>query len=71
MELILAIAAIFIAVLIFFWLLKIVKTTLQTAILVAIVVLLLQVFFGVGPQQVFQQVSQFLQSIWALLTGSP
>lgn len=70
MELIIAIAALFLSVLIFFWLLKIVKTTIQTAIFVAIIVLLLQVFFGIGPEQVFQQVSQIFQSIWGLLTGS-
>ena len=69
MELIIAIAALFLSVLIFFWLLKIVKTTIQTAIFVAIIVLLLQVFFGIGPQQVFQQVSQIFQSILDVLLG--
>ena len=69
MSLIVAIAAIIVSVLIFFWLLKIVKMTLQTAIFLAIIVLALQLFFGIGPQQVLDQIAQIFQSILRALTG--
>ena len=69
MSLIVAIAAIIVSALIFFWLIKIVKMTLQTAIFLAIIALGLQLFFGIGPQQVLQQIGQIAQSILRTLTG--
>lgn len=73
MDLVLLIAAIVISFLVFTWLVKIVKATIGTAITIAIVVLVLQLVFGIGPGQVWQQVSQFLQqlfqSLGRLVTG--
>ncbi|MBF2029937.1 MAG: hypothetical protein IGS48_24810 [Oscillatoriales cyanobacterium C42_A2020_001] len=69
MNLVLLIAAIAISFLVFTWLIKVVRATIGTAIMIAILVLGLQIVFGIGPAQVWQQVSQFLQTIWQLITG--
>jgi len=67
MNLILLLAAIVVAILVFTWLINIVKVTLQTAFIVAAIVLLLA-FFGIGPGQLLQEVSQIFQSLWKLVT---
>lgn len=69
MNIVLLIAAIAIAFLVFTWLIKVVRATIGTAILIAVLVLVLQIVFGIGPAQVWQQVSQFFQAIWQLITG--
>ncbi|MEM1366776.1 MAG: hypothetical protein AAGG02_01930 [Cyanobacteria bacterium P01_H01_bin.15] len=50
------IAAVVIAWLVFAWLFNIIKTSLGTAFKIALIVLLLQLFFGIGPQQLWKQV---------------
>lgn len=69
MEIILAIAALIISALIFTWLIKVVKTTLKTAIFIAIVALVLQLVFGIGPQDLWQQMSQKAQALIELFSG--
>lgn len=69
MNLILLLAAIFISFAIFAWLLKVVKATISTAILIALIVLLLQLFFGIGPGQIWQQVSQIPETLWKIFSG--
>jgi hypothetical protein len=61
-ELIVTVAAGVMAALIFTWLIKVVKTTLATAVKIAVFALCLQIFLGVGPQALWQQVLKFLQS---------
>ncbi len=56
---ILLVGAVVIAWLIFTFLFKIIKTTVKTALLVAAVVLLLM-FFGIGPGEVFGLIGQWL-----------
>ncbi|AFY65744.1 hypothetical protein [Geitlerinema sp. PCC 7407] len=68
-ELILGLAALVVAWLIFTWLLKVVKTTLSTALFIALVVLGL-LFVGIGPQELLQQVLQIPQQLWQWGTGS-
>jgi len=68
MNLILLVAAIIVAILIFTWLINIVKVTLQTAFIVAAIVLLLA-FFGIGPAQLLQEVGQIFQNLWKMITG--
>ncbi|MDX2243176.1 MAG: hypothetical protein NW224_21055 [Leptolyngbyaceae cyanobacterium bins.302] len=70
MNVILLVAALVVTVLVFTWLIKVVKATIGTAIAIALLILVLQLFFGIGPAQVWQQVSQFLQQIWQTVTGS-
>ncbi|MBL1178861.1 hypothetical protein [Pantanalinema sp. GBBB05] len=69
MNLILVIAAIAISVLVFTWLIKMVKATIGTAILIAAIVLVLQLVFGIGPSQLWEQISQIPQTVWNLVTG--
>jgi hypothetical protein len=69
MDVILLIAAIAISFLVLTWLVRVVKTTLKTALIIAAIVFGLQLLFGVGPSQVWQQVSQIPQALWNLLSG--
>ncbi|MDX2231343.1 MAG: hypothetical protein NW220_17030 [Leptolyngbyaceae cyanobacterium bins.349] len=69
MNLILLIAAILVAFLVFTWLVKVVKATIGTAIAIAVLILVLQLLFGIGPMQVWQQVNQVFQAIWQTVTG--
>ncbi len=68
-DLIIFIAAIIVSWLIFTLLVKVVKASISTAILVAVIVLVLQLFFGIGPQDLWQQVTQLPQTLWRLVTG--
>ncbi|EKQ70656.1 hypothetical protein OsccyDRAFT_0958 [Leptolyngbyaceae cyanobacterium JSC-12] len=70
MNIVLLIAAIIVTFLVFTWLVKVVRATIGTAIAIAVLVLLLQLFFGIGPAQVWQLVSQFFQVIWQTITGT-
>lgn len=63
MNLVLLLAAIVVSFLVFTWLVKVLKATIGTAILVAVIVLGVQLLFGIGPGQIWQQVSQFFQAI--------
>ncbi|MBD1928541.1 hypothetical protein H6F74_20140 [Trichocoleus sp. FACHB-90] len=69
-DLIIFIAAIIVSWLIFTLLVKVVKASISTAILVAAIVLVLQLFFGIGPQDLWQQVTQLPQTLWQLVTGN-
>jgi hypothetical protein len=69
-DLIVFIAALIVAWLVFTALIRVVKTTLSTALTVAAIVLILQLGLGVQPQQLWQQIVQFPQIIRNLLTGT-
>jgi hypothetical protein len=47
-----------------------VKASIGTAILIAAVVLILQLFFGIGPQDLWQQITQLPQTILRMVTGN-
>lgn len=61
---ILLIAALIVTFLVFTWLIKVVKATLQTALTIAIIVLILQLIFGIGPSQLWQKIIELPQIIW-------
>jgi hypothetical protein len=65
-DLVLLIAAIVVSWLVFMALIKVVKTTVTTALAVAAIVLALQFLFGINPNQLWQQVTQLPQTIWQL-----
>ena len=67
MELVILIAAGVVSWLVFTWLLRVVKTTLKTAFLVAAIVMILQVTIGVGPEQLWQGVMELPQQLGQLL----
>lgn len=60
-ELIAIAAGIVITWLLFTALLKIVKTSLTTALTIAAILLLIQVFFGIRSQQVWQEIQLLIQ----------
>ncbi|MDX2097662.1 MAG: hypothetical protein SFW36_07780 [Leptolyngbyaceae cyanobacterium bins.59] len=64
LQLVILIAALIVSGLVFSWLINVVKTTVTTAISIAILLLILQLSFGIGPQQLWQQVTQIPQWIW-------
>ncbi|NJL42398.1 MAG: hypothetical protein HC935_01305 [Pseudanabaena sp. SU_2_4] len=56
-----------VSVLLLFGLFSTIKTTFKTAFLIALVVFGLQVFTGIGPEQIF---SKYLSFLVVLATGS-
>ena len=60
MEIVVVIGAIAISILVFTWLIKVVKATLKTAFLAALILLGLQIFFGIGPAAVWETVRDFI-----------
>lgn len=66
MELVLTIGVMAIALLVFLWLLNVVKTTLRTAFLVAFFLLGLWLAFGIGPTEVWETIRN-----WLLGSSSP
>ncbi|MGK7891648.1 MAG: hypothetical protein AB4042_20150 [Leptolyngbyaceae cyanobacterium] len=63
MNLIILIAALVISFLLFTWLIRVVKATVTTAFAIALLVLLLQLFFGIGPQDIWNEVTTLWQQI--------
>jgi len=69
MDFLLLFAAIAITILVFIWLIRVVKATIGTALLIAAIILILQLVFGIGPGQIWQQISQLPQMLWNLVSG--
>jgi hypothetical protein len=59
---IIVVASLVVAFLVMAWLLKVVKTTIGTALAIAGIVLALQLFFGVGPGELWSQIVQLWNS---------
>jgi len=62
-NLIVLLAAILISWLVFNLLIKIVKTSLNTAFLIATFILCLQIFFGVSPREIWHEIVSLPQTI--------
>lgn len=60
MEIAIVIVAIVVAFLVFTWLIKVVRATFRTAMLVALILLALQLIFGIGPQALWEHVQTWL-----------
>lgn len=69
-DLLILIAALIVSWLIFTALIKVLKTTVSTAIAIAAIVLVLQLAFGVNPQDLWQQITQLPQTLWHTITGN-
>ncbi|NJL45233.1 MAG: hypothetical protein HC922_04740 [Leptolyngbyaceae cyanobacterium SM2_3_12] len=63
MDILIVLGAIVVAVLIFGWLLKLVKNTVQTVLLVGFILLALYVVFGIGPVDLLEQLQTWLGNI--------
>lgn len=70
METAIVIGAIVVSFLVFLWLIRVVKATLKTAVIVAIVLLALQVVFGIGPSAILEQIQSWLPSFGFDQSGS-
>ncbi len=60
MEIVIVIGAIVLSFLVFTWLLKVTRATLKTAISVALILLVLQLVFGIGPTTIWAQIQSWL-----------
>ncbi|MEB3164443.1 MAG: hypothetical protein VKK80_14530 [Prochlorothrix sp.] len=68
-NLIVLIAALVIAWLIFTWVLNVLKATLTTAFVVAIIAAALSIIVGIGPSDLFNQVLNLPQTLLDLVRG--
>ena len=60
MEIAIVIVAIVVAFLVFTWLIKVMRATFRTALLVALILLTLQLIFGIGPQALWENLQNWL-----------
>lgn len=67
-NLIVIIAAVVVAWLIFTWLLKVLKASVGTALMIAFIALILQIFLGIGFEEVWQTLIQWFQAVWQFFT---
>ncbi|MBE9076114.1 hypothetical protein IQ241_02195 [Romeria aff. gracilis LEGE 07310] len=65
-NLVLVAGAIVVSVVAFMWLLRVVKATVKTALLVALILLGLQLFFGIGPGAIWDTIRDWLPNIGPL-----
>lgn len=63
MELIPLIAAIIVAWLVFTGLVKILKASINTAVSIALIMLVVQLVWGIGPQEVWQQLLELPETV--------
>lgn len=70
MEIVLLLAAMLIAWGVFTWLVKVLKASVQMAFGVAVVLVIIQVVFGIGPQQFWQQMTTLPETLFQVLQGS-
>lgn len=62
MEILIILGAVLVSFLVFTWMLKVVRATVKTALVVAGILLGLQLFFGIGPANIWEQIGQWLPS---------
>lgn len=67
-DLIVIIAAVVVAWLIFTWSIKVLKASISTAFTLAIIALILQIFLGIGFEEVWQKLIQFSQTVAQFFT---
>jgi len=65
MELLLLLIALFVAFLVFTWLVKVVRATISLAIAIALVIIVLGIF-GIGPGELWET----LTGLWSRLFGA-
>jgi len=67
MNLILFIAALVVSFLVFAFLVRVLKAAIGTAIAVAVVILLLQLAFGIAPAQLWQEIHNLFDKLWQMI----
>ncbi len=64
MNIILLIAAMIVALLVFSALIRILKVSVTTALTVAIILVILQLIFGINPGKLWEEIINLPQTIW-------
>ncbi|MDX2254533.1 MAG: hypothetical protein NW214_03365 [Pseudanabaenaceae cyanobacterium bins.39] len=67
MNLPLVIGALLVSILLLWWLMSVIKASFKTAFLIVVVIFAVQVLTGIGPQQIFSQVGQWVSTFFANL----
>jgi hypothetical protein len=63
LEIIIPIATAIILLLLFTWLLNVLKSTIKTVLIVAAILIVLQIIFGINSEQIIQATLQTLERI--------
>lgn len=66
--LLILIAALFVTCLVFSWIFRLLKATIRIGIYVVAIALILQLFFGISPNEVLQQISQIPQKFGQIIS---
>ncbi|HAN75263.1 MAG TPA: hypothetical protein DCQ51_04240 [Planktothrix sp. UBA8407] len=66
-ELIILLASLLVAWLVFTWAVQVLKASISTAIAIAVIVLILQLVFGIGHQELLDHLIQLPQRLWDLV----
>jgi heme A synthase len=67
LEIIIAIAAAIILLLLFTWLLNVLKSTIKTVLVITAILILLQISFGVNSEQIISAILQIIERIQELI----
>jgi hypothetical protein len=67
MNLILFIAALVVSFLVFAFLVRVLKAAIGTAIAIALIILVLQIAFGVAPPQLWQEIQRLWENLWHMI----
>ncbi|HEY9643062.1 MAG TPA: hypothetical protein V6C57_21410 [Coleofasciculaceae cyanobacterium] len=67
MNLILFVAALVVSFLVFAFLVRVLKAAIGTAIAIALIILVLQLGFGVAPPQLWQEIQRLWENLWHML----
>ncbi len=68
-ELIILLASLLVAWLVFTWVVQVLKVSISTAVAIAAIVLILQLVFGIGPQELLDNLIQLPQTLWNLIVN--
>jgi hypothetical protein len=67
LEIIVPIAAAIILLLLFTWLLNVLKSTIKTVLVIAAILIVLQIIFGINSEQIIQGILQIVERIQKLI----
>jgi hypothetical protein len=70
LEIIIPLAAAIILLLLFTWLLNVLKSTIKTVLIIAAILIVLQIIFGINSEQIIQGVLQIGESLQQLIFGN-
>lgn len=70
LEIIIPLAAVIILLLLFTWLLNVLKSTIKTVLIIAAILIVLQIIFGINSEQIIQGVFQIGDRLQQLIFGT-